>query len=463
MTAKTSGREPQGTEPQPVRPYVAGVDSSTQSCKVVIVDPKTGAVVREGRANHPDGSEVNPEYWWDAFLEAVDQAGGLDDVRALSVAGQQHGMVLLDEDGKVLRDALLWNDTRSAPSAEDLIVELGEGDADAGKLAWLEAIGSSPVASLTVTKLRWVADNEPALVPKIAAICLPHDWLTWRIMGTNNLADLFTDRSDASGTGYVSRKTSEYLPGVLARALRISKEQVANIQLPRILGPYEVGGHGDSARGWGHVALGPGAGDNAGAALAIGLQPGEASISLGTSGVAAAISDRSVADPQGLINGFADATGNWLLLAVTLNASRIIDAMANVLGVDYDQFDELALSVPNSGGLTLIPYFEGERTPNLPDATASLEGMTLANSTPAHVARATIDGLLNLMKYSLDALRDLGVPVRKVSLIGGGARSTAVQRLAPEVFGVEVEVPEPAEYVALGAAQQAARLKLEGV
>ena len=435
------------------RRYVAGADSSTQSCKVVVIDPETGEVVRAGRADHPGGTEVDPEAWWEAFQLAVERAGGLDDVKALSVAGQQHGMVLLDRDGRVLRDALLWNDTRSGKAAEDLILELGDGDEQAGRAAWLEKTGSVPVASLTVTKLRWVADNEPELIPQIGAICLPHDWLTWKISGSTDLADLVTDRSDASGTGYVSLETSEYLPELLARALKVEPEALEGIRLPRILGPSENAG-----RGWDQILLGPGCGDNAAAALALGLGEGEASLSLGTSGVVAAVASGPVVDQSGTVTTFADATGAWLPLVATLNASRIIDAMCKLLGVDYDTFDDLALSVPNSDGVELIPYFEGERTPNLPDATASLLGLTLANCDPAHVARASVEGLLKLMRGALDAVRGLGVPVNKVVLIGGGARSRAVQELAPELLDAEIAIAEEAEYVALGAARQAAEL-----
>ena len=448
------------------RPYVAGVDTSTQSCKIVIVDPGTNRIVRQGRASHPDGTEVDPQAWWDAFLEAVDSAGGLDDVRALSVGGQQHGMVVLDAQGQVIRPALLWNDTRSAAAARDLIRAKGSDGRDGadseGAAWWAGATGSVPVASLTVTKLRWLADNEPENAARTAAVCLPHDYLTWRIAGgfeAVGLEGLVTDRSDASGTGYVDRSGSQYRWDILADALRIDQEAARRIVLPRIAGPWDTVGHGDPARGWDAIALGPGAGDNAAAALGVGLTPGTALLSLGTSGVVAAVSDHPVSDPSGLVTGFCDASGNWLPLACTLNASRIIDAMARVTGLDYQEFDEAALAVPDAAGLRLVPYFEGERTPNLPDATASLEGMTLANSDRQHVARATVDGLLDLMRFALDAVRALGVPARRVLLVGGGAKSTAVRALAPQALGAAVEVPEPGEYVALGAAKQAARLR----
>ncbi|ROV57768.1 xylulose kinase, partial [Limosilactobacillus reuteri] len=198
---------------------VAGVDTSTQSCKVRVTDARTGKLVRFGQAKHPDGSTVDPQAWWEAFLEASEQAGGLDDVSAIAVGGQQHGMVSLDEQGRVIREAMLWNDISSAPQAVELIDELGAAPAADGEpedrhargiSRWVRAVGSSPVASYTLTKLRWVSEHEPQHAARIAAVCLPHDWLSWRIAGFGpvdpgedaHLDALFTDRSDASGTLY---------------------------------------------------------------------------------------------------------------------------------------------------------------------------------------------------------------------------------------------------------------------
>src|SRR3954447_9210954 len=187
---------------------VAGVDSSTQSCKVVIRDAETGQLVREGRAPHPAGTEAAPAAWEAALGDAVGQAGGLEDVAAASVAGQQQGMVCLDADGTVVRDAVLWNDTRSAEAALDLIEDLGGGAT--GQRAWAEAVGLVPVASFTVTKLRWLASAEPDNAARTAAVCLPHDWLTWRRPGAGGLDALRTDRSEASGTGYWSAAAEQY-------------------------------------------------------------------------------------------------------------------------------------------------------------------------------------------------------------------------------------------------------------
>ncbi len=432
-------------------PLVAGVDSSTQSCKVVVRDAGTGALVRSGHAGHPDGTEVDPARWWDALQVAVADAGGLDDVAALAVGGQQHGMVALDAQGTVVRDALLWNDTRSAGSAADLVAELGAGDAAAGAQAWADAVGSVPVASLTVTKLRWLRDHEPERAARVAAVALPHDWLTWRLAGHGEdgaLDALATDRSDASGTGYWSPAQQAYRHDLLERALG------HDAGVPRVLGPADAG---ERAVRWARPVLGPGAGDNAAAALALGLVPGDVAVSIGTSGVVSAVSTRPTADGSGLVTGFADATGAYLPLACTLNAARVLDATADILGVDLAGLSDLAVSAPSgAGGLVLVPYLEGERTPDRPDATGALHGLRLDTATPAHVARAAVEGMLCGLADGLDALRVLGVRVDRVLLIGGGARSEAVRRIAPTVLGLDVTVPAPAEYVADGAARQAA-------
>ncbi|MEV1168693.1 xylulokinase [Nonomuraea sp. NPDC049784] len=429
---------------------VAGVDSSTQSCKVVIRDAETGALVRQGRAPHPDGTEVHPSHWWSALLRAIEEAGGLSDVLAISVAGQQHGMVCLDESGNVVRDALLWNDTRSAQAATDLIAELG------GPEAWASAVGSVPVASFTVTKLRWLAENEPGNAARTAAVCLPHDWLTWRLAGalasgtfspdapTPPIDQLTTDRGDASGTGYWSPATGAYRTDLLKLALG------AVPRLPQVLGPTDAAFEGGAAM------IAPGTGDNMAAALGVGARPGDVVVSLGTSGTVFAVAESASADPTGAVAGFADATGHFLPLVCTLNAARVMDAAARIAGVSLDELSDLALQAPpGAGGLTLVPYLEGERTPNRPTATGSIHGLTLATSTPAHLARAAIEGMLCGLADALDAL---GTKPERVLLIGGAARSEAVRRIAPTIFGAPITVPSPAEYVANGAAYQAATL-----
>lgn len=418
---------------------VAGVDSSTQSCKVVVRDADSGSLVRSGSAAHPDGTEVDPAVWWDALQAAVDAAGGLHDVAALAVGAQQHGMVCLDESGSVVRKALLWNDTRSAAAAEDLVGELPGGAA-----AFAERTGSVPVASFTVTKLRWMAEHEADNAERTAAVCLPHDWLTWRLRGAG-LDQVTTDRGDASGTGYWSARDG-YLDDVLTLALG------RRPMLPTVLGPADS--PGETAAG---VRLGAGTGDNAAAALGIGAVAGDVVVSIGTSGVVSAVSERPSVDGSGLVAGFSDATGRFLPLACTLNAARVLSSTAAALGVSLDEFADLALSAPaGSEGLVLVPYLEGERTPNRPDSTAALHGITLGNLTPANIARAAVEGLLCGLADGLDALRATGVEVRRLLLVGGGARSRALRVIAPSVLGLPVTLPAASEYVADGAARQAA-------
>ncbi|WP_311213950.1 MULTISPECIES: FGGY-family carbohydrate kinase [unclassified Arthrobacter] len=433
-------------------PLVAGIDSSTQSCKVVIRDSVTGVLVRQGRAPHPEGTEVLPDLWWTALQEAIREAGGLDDVDAVSVGGQQHGMVCLDDSGNVVRPALLWNDTRSAPDAEELILEAGDGDATAGATYWASSTGTVPVASLTATKLRWLARNEPENARRTAAVCLPHDWLSWRLAGhgpgsgPESLELLRTDRSDASGTGYFSANNGEYLPEVLESTL-------GHVPiLPVVVRPLEVAGKTP-----GGALIGPGAGDNAAAGLGVSAAVGDVVISIGTSGTVFAVSDVPGQDASGLVAGFADATGNFLPLACTLNATRVFDATAALLGVGLEELGTLALSAPEGAeGLTLVPYFEGERTPNLPDATGSLHGITVSNYTPANLARAAVEGVLCSLADGLAALQAQGVSAQRIILVGGGAQSAAVQQVAASAFGLPVFVPRPGEYVADGAARQAA-------
>jgi xylulokinase len=435
---------------------IAGIDSSTQSCKVVIRDLATGTLVRSGRAAHPGGTEVDPNAWWDALLTAVDASGGLDDVAALSIAGQQHGMVALDASGGVIRPALLWNDVRSAPAAVELIAEVGAGE-------YVRRTGSVPVASFTATKLRWLRDAEAENAARVAAVALPHDWLTWRLRGYGpagesplgpELNELTTDRSEASGTGYWSPATGDYDLELFERALGHPAV------LPRVLGPAGSAGTTAAIPASGvpaHIVVGPGAGDNASAALGLGAGSGDVVVSIGTSGTVFAVTERPSMDPTGAVAGFADASGLFLPLVATLNAARVLGSVAELLGVDHDGLARLALEAkPGSRGVVLVPYFEGERTPNLPEATASLHGLTIASSSRANIARSAFEGMLCGLAAGLDAIRAVGLHEQRIILIGGATQNIAVTTIAAQVFEAPVVVPAPGEYVADGAAAQAA-------
>ncbi|GAA3201033.1 xylulokinase [Actinocorallia longicatena] len=411
---------------------VAGVDSSTQNTKIVLCDAATGEVVAAASAPHPDGTSCPPGAWQEALQKAGD--GLLSRAAAVSVAGQQHGMVALDDGGEVVRDALLWNDTRSAPQAGALVAELG------GREAWAHATGSVPTASFTVTKLRWLAENEPDNAGRTAAVLLPHDWLTWKL----GASGYTTDRGDASGTGYFSHRAGgEWLPEHVKAAFG------RELELPRIAGPGEAVGE----TSWGAV-LGAGTGDNMAAALGLGLRPGDVVVSLGTSGTAFMVGDAPTADASGAVAGFADATGRYLPLVCTLNAARVLTATAAMIGATLEELSELALRAePGAGGLTLLPYLDGERTPDRPTASGVLSGLTTRNAGRENLARAGVEGMLASLAEAADRL---GAEPSRIVLIGGAAVSEAVRKIAPEVFGVPVCVPRPAEYVALGAARQAA-------
>ena len=374
---------------------VAGVDSSTQSTKVLVCRARTGEVVRSGRAPHPDGTSVHPSAWWEAF-ESATADGLLDGVSALAVGGQQHGMVALDDDDDVVREALLWNDTRSAGAAADLVEELG------GAQAWVDAVDLVPVASFTVTKLRWLAQHEPENAARVASVVLPHDWLTGRFLRSRGGDDRWTtDRGDASGTGYWSAGT-----GYRDDLVRLAFGR--DLRLPRVLGPAEAAGR--TADG---MLVGAGTGDNMAAALGLQLETGDVAVSLGTSGAVFAPHDSAIGDPTGIIAGFADATGGHLPLACTLNAARVLTAAASMLGTDLAGLDRLALGAQaGAGGLTLLPYLDGERTPDLPDATGTLSGLTRANATPQNLARACVEGMLLNLVAGVDALREKGDPGR---------------------------------------------------
>ncbi|GAB3397609.1 xylulokinase [Humibacter soli] len=453
---------------------IAGVDSSTQSCKVVIRDLESGRLVRSGRAGHPDGTSVDPAAWWTALGVAIAEAGGLDDVAAISIGGQQHGMVALNAEGRVIRDALLWNDTRSADAATALTDEVGAAE-------YARRSGSVPVASFTATKARWLRDAEPQNANRVAAVALPHDWLTWRLLGYGpadesplgpQLDALVTDRSDASGTAYWSPSDNGYdlglfelalgRPGREARGVDSASEDAGDaVVLPRVLGPADSAGptveQSGTVRVPAGVIVGPGAGDNAGAALGLGAASGDVVISLGTSGTVFAVTDAPSNDTTGAVAGFADASGRFLPLVATLNAARVLGSIADLLDVDFDDLATLALRAQaGSDGVVLVPYFEGERTPNLPNARASLHGMSIASARRENVARAAVEGMLSGLAAGLDAVRAVGVREQRLLLVGGAALNPAVQAVAAQVFDAPVVVPAPGEYVANGAAVQAA-------
>ncbi len=414
---------------------VMGVDSSTQSTKAVLVDADTGTVVAGQHAPHPAGTSVDPRSWLDAFDAASRRL--IDRASAVAVGGQQHGMVALDADDSPVHDAILWNDTRSSKEALDLIDEMG------GPAACADAVGSVLVASFTSTKLRWLRDHEPDAADRTKRVLLPHDYVSCHIAGGG---DPFTDRGDASGTGYFSTRDNSWRADLAEAAIGHS------IELPRIVASSEVAGM--SASG---LKVAAGTGDNMAAALALDLKPGDVVVSIGTSGVASAIVNEPVSDPTGSVTGFADATSRFLPLVATINAARILELQSTLLGVDHDELARLALAAPSgANGLTVLPYYDGERTPSRPDASGTWAGLT-TSTTREDLARAAVEALLCSLADAIDHLSaTTGTAPQRILMVGGAASNPAVRTLAPAIFGSPVTVPAPGEYVALGAARQAA-------
>ncbi len=441
-----------------------GVDSSTQSTKIEVRDADTGELVTSGRADHPPTtpprSEQDPEAWWSALGEAFNRAGR-PAIAALSVAAQQHGLVVLDGEGRVIRPAKLWNDTESAPQAAAMVDERSA-------TWWAATTGSVPVASFTVTKLRWLAEAEPHHFAAVRWVLLPHDWLTSRLtgrLGGRRGEWPVTDRGDASGTGYWSPASGTWSSDALAAALGDrARDAEWSTRLPLVLGPTEAAGpvapREASEIGLppgSPVVVGPGTGDNMAAAIGLGVQPGDVVISLGTSGTVYTVSAVPTHDATGATAGFADATGRYLPLVCTLNATLATDAVARLLGVDRRTFDELALSgPPGSGGLVMVPYLAGERTPNRPDATGTVTGLR-TDVTRQQLARAAVEGVVCGLLDGLDALAATGVPTGgRLFLVGGGSSSAAYRRVVADLAQRPVTVAPGEEHVALGMCIQAA-------
>jgi xylulokinase len=437
-------------------PLVLGVDSSTQSTKIELRDADDGRLVAAGRAPHPPPlgaaprSEQDPAAWWAALCEACASLPHAP-VAAISIAAQQMGLVGLDASWRVVRPAKLWNDTESAPQARRLVEALGAA-------AWARACGSVPVASFTITKLAWLAEREPSSWARLARVCVPHDWLTWRLSGRH-----VTDRGDASGTGWWSPTENRYRADLLSL---VDAARDWRDALPEVLGPRDAAGVvapvaarelGAAGTALSNAIVAAGTGDNMAAALGAGLGPGDVAISLGTSGTVYAVSDDPVADATGSVGGFADATGRYLPLACTLNATKVTDTFARLLSLGRDAFEAAALEVPaGAGGVALVPYLDGERTPDRPGATGTLTGLR-SDTSPGQIARAAYEGVVCGLLEAIDALTAAGVDTSgRLVLVGGGARSPAYRRIVADLAGRPVTVPRDEELVAKGACIQAA-------
>ncbi|WP_240135205.1 xylulokinase [Streptomyces sp. MUM 178J] len=441
----------------PAHRVVIGVDSSTQSAKAAFTNAGTGAVLAVGRAAHQVGGadgarESDPEVWWRALREAV--AAGLKEsglpaaaVTGIAVAGQQHGLVVLDGEGRPLRPALLWNDTRSAPQAAALTGALGGAD------AWAARTGSVPVASMTAAKWQWLREHEPHTARSAAAVRLPHDFLTERLAGTPA-----TDPGDASGTCWYSTADGAYDPELLG----LVGLDPALLPPVAATGAVRVGSlTAEAARDLGlpeGIAVAAGTGDNMAAAVGLGL--GGAGLldhpvlSLGTSGTVFAATRTRPTRPS--VAGFAAADGTYLPLACTLNCTQAVDKVAAVLGLHRD-------AAQAGGEVVLLPYLDGERTPDLPSASGLLTGLRHA-TTRHQILGAAYEGATVTVLRALDeVLRACGldpadpdVAARPLRLVGGGARGRHWVETVRRLSGRPLLIPQNGELVALGAAALAA-------
>ncbi|MDR3069658.1 MAG: xylulokinase [Propionibacteriaceae bacterium] len=433
---------------------VAGVDSSTQSCTVELRDADSGALIGTGSAPHPPTtppvSEQDPGKWWEALALAMARAkesaqASPGDIAAISVAAQCHGLVLQDAAGKVLRPVKLWNDLTSAEQAAAMVSETGKG-------FWADAVGSVPTAAFTITKLAWMAQHEPQVLAQAASVCVPHDWLTWKLSG-----ELVTDRSDASGTCYYAAHESRYRHDILERFGRVGD----SLKLPAVLAPTQAVGKValQAAAELGispNTLVAPGAGDQHAGSLGMGIGPTDVLFSLGTSGVVMTVSNTPVHDHSGWVNGVSDPTGRYLPLVCTLNSTKVTDWFRQLLGVGFQEFDELALSVsPSERLLTLAAFLDGERSPDLPLSVGILAGLS-TSSTRAQLAQAAIDGVVLGLLEGLDAISASAPANGRVVVAGGGAKSAAYRQTIADFLQREVLVLEAPGATPRGAALQAA-------
>lgn len=447
-------------------PVVAGVDSSTQSTTVVLRDADTGATLGSGRAPHsptyPPVSEQDPAEWWAAtvlaFGHARENAGvAADDIVAVSVAAQCHGLVPLDAEGRVIRPAKLWNDTTASAEIAALTERIG-GD------AWTDRVGTLPPPSFTIGKLAWLKAHEPEYFARLAGVLLPHDYLTWRLTGGTPGAGLrsgrtVTDRSDASGTGYYSAPEGRYLTEVLEL---VDAEKAWADMLPEVLGPSEQAGtvRAGTAAELGvraDAVVGAGAGDQHASAVGLGIAPGELAYVLGTSGVVFTTSEFPVFDHSGIVNAVADATGAYLPLICTLNAAKVTDTVARLLGADHGELERLALAAPREADRPLlVAYLDGERTPNRPHSRGLLAGLS-SETSREDLALAAFEGVVLGMERGQRRMQQTGLDLGgRLLVTGGGSGSAAYRQVIADVTGRPVEITDAVDAVAGGAAAQAA-------
>ena len=434
-----------------------GIDCGTQSLKTVALDGGTGELLASSTHSYglidglPAGHlEQDPEVWWqalqDTVLEVVAALGSRQgEVAALGVSGQQHGFVPLDQEQRVIRAAKLWCDTSTAAQCEELRAALGGRDAVIG------LVGNDMLPGFTAPKILWLKQNEPSNYARLAHVALPHDYLNLKLTG-----NLRMEYGDASGTALLDVRHRTWSEEVCAAIDQSLVEKLPAAGSSRVAcGMLCADLRG--AWGLGEVVVSAGGGDNMMAAIGTGnVRPGGITASLGTSGTIFACADRPLVDPRGEIAAFCDSNDRWLPLLCTMNVTVATELFRKMFGWDHERMDKEISSVsPGADGLIFLPYLQGERTPSLPDGCGVLHGMNTSNTTPAHVARAVMEGVTLGMAYGLRRMEELGVRPDVIRLTGGGSRSAVWRGICADIFGYPVVTLRSPEGAALGAAIQA--------
>ena len=434
-----------------------GIDSGTQSTKAVVLDLEARQVVAEARAPHgmigglPDGhAEQDPSEWTaalDSVLSAVSARIDGSRVRGIGVSGQQHGFVPLDAGGGVIRPAKLWCDTSTVAECAILNRKLG------GEKGAIRKIGVPFLPGFTAPKILWLKRHEPANYRRLRHVLLPHDYLNFWLTGNYRM-----EYGDASGTALMDVRRRAWS----AAAIRAVDPRLAD-WLPALSPSDEAAGVLNPARAKAYgfpagVVVSAGGGDNMMGAIGTGnVRPGIVTASFGTSGTIYAFAAKPVVDPTGEIAPFCSSTGGWLPLLCTMNVTTVTERVRALFNYDHAALDAAVASAPaGAGGLLLLPYFAGERTPNVPTGTGVLLGLNQRTMEPAFIARSAMEGVTLGMNYGLRRLARLGVKAREIRLTGGGARSAAWRQIMADVFGVPVVAMVQDEGAALGGALQAA-------
>lgn len=437
-----------------------GIDCGTQGTKALILDTTSGQVLGQGATAHamisgPNGRrEQDTGQWLDAFTQATHQAlaaAGVDGqaILGIGVSGQQHGLVLLDEQGQVLRPAKLWCDTETTPQNDRLLAYLG------GESGSLERLGVVIAPGYTVSKLLWTGEQHPDVFARIASILLPHDFLNHWLTGRR-----CSEYGDASGTGYFNVRTRQWDVQLLQHIDPSGRLQAA---LPELIEAHQPVGRILPAIA-AHLGINPdavvasGGGDNMMGAIGTGnIQPGVITMSLGSSGTVYAYAAEPAISPQASVATFCSSSGGWLPLICTMNLTNATGAMRELLELDIEAFNALVAQAPiGAEGVCMLPFLNGERVPALPHATGSLLGLTATNLTRANLCRAVVEGTTFGLRYGLDLLRANGLEAQSIRLIGGGSKSPVWRQIVADIMDTTVICTEQSEAAALGAAIQAA-------